>query len=96
LARRPRYQVHLTPTSASWLNLVERLFAEVTERCVGRGSHTAVRVLERAMLDYLNQRNQHPKPFIWTASAASVVTSKAAIGGHLKTGQRKQPEQVYL
>jgi hypothetical protein len=63
LARHLRYQVHFTPTSASWLNLVERLFAEVTERCVRRGSHSAVRVLEKAMLDYLNQRNQHPKPF---------------------------------
>ena len=43
LARHPRYHVHFTPTSGSWLNLVERLFAEVTERCVRRGSHTAVR-----------------------------------------------------
>jgi len=67
LARHPRYQVHFTPTSGSWLNLAERLFAEVTERCVRRGSHTAVRVLEKAMLDYLNQRNQHPQPFTWTA-----------------------------
>ena len=44
LARRPQYHVHFTPTSESWLNLVERLFAEVTERCVRRGSHTAVRI----------------------------------------------------
>jgi transposase len=73
LARHPRYQVHFTPTSASWLNLVERLFAEVTERCVRRGSHTAVRVLEKAMLDYLNQRNQHPKPFTWTADADLIL-----------------------
>ena len=58
LARHPRYHVHFTPTSGSWLNLVERLFAEVTERCVRRGSHTAVRVLEKAMLDYLDQRNR--------------------------------------
>ena len=54
LARHPRYHVHFTPTSGSWLNLVERLFAEVTERCVRRGSHTAVRMLEKAMLDYLD------------------------------------------
>src|SRR3954469_8113290 len=46
LARHPRYHVHFTPTSGSWLNLVERLFAEVTERCVRRGSYTAVRALE--------------------------------------------------
>jgi hypothetical protein len=54
----PRYHVHFTPTSGSWLNLVERLFAEVTERCVRRGNHTAVRSLEKAMLEYLDQRNQ--------------------------------------
>jgi transposase len=53
LARHPRYHVHFTPTSGSWLNLAERLFAEVTERWVRRGSHTAVRALEKAMLDYL-------------------------------------------
>jgi hypothetical protein len=73
LARHPRYQVHFTPTSASWLNLMERLFAEVTERCVRRGSHTAVRVLEKVMLDYLSERNQHPKPFICTADADLIL-----------------------
>ena len=73
LARHPRYHVHFTPTSGSWLNLVERLFAEVTERCVRRGSHTAVRVLEKAMLDYLDQRNENPKPFVWTADADLIL-----------------------
>jgi len=73
LARHPRYHVHFTPTSGSWLNLVERLFAEVTERCVRRGSHTSVRVLEKAMLNYLDQRNKNPKPFIWTADADLIL-----------------------
>ena len=73
LARHPRYHVHFTPTSGSWLNLVERLFAEVTERCVRRGSPTAVRVLEKAMLDYLDQRNRKPKPFVWTADADVIL-----------------------
>ena len=73
LARHPRYHVHYTPTSGSWLNLVERLFAEVTERCVRRGSHTAIRKLEKAMLDYLDQRNQSPKPFVWTADADLIL-----------------------
>jgi transposase len=73
LARHPRYHVHFTPTSASWLNLVERLFAEVTDRCVRRGSHTAVRALEKAMLQYLDQRNQDPKPFLWTADADLIL-----------------------
>ena len=72
-ARHPRYRVHFTPTSASWLNLVERLFAEVTQRCVRRGSHCAVRALETAMLDYLDQRNKAPKPFIWTADADLIL-----------------------
>ena len=73
LARHPRYHVHFTPTSGSWLNLVERLFAEVTERCVRRGSHTAVRALEKAMLDYLDQRNRDPKPFSWKADADLIL-----------------------
>jgi transposase len=73
LARHPRYHVHFTPTSGSWLNLVERLFAEVTERCVRRGSHTAIRSLEKAMLDYLDQRNRDPKPFVWTAGADLIL-----------------------
>jgi len=73
LARHPRYRVHFTPTSGSWLNLVERLFAEVTQRCVRRGSHTTVRALENAMLDYLDQRNRDPKPFVWTADADLIL-----------------------
>ena len=73
LARHPRYHVHFTPTSGSWLNLVERLFAEVTERCVRRGSHTTVRSLEKAMLEYLKQRNHDPKPFAWTADADMIL-----------------------
>jgi len=73
LARHPRYHVHFTPTSGSWLNLVERLFAEVTERCVRRGSHTTVRSLEKAMLSYLEKRNKNPKPFVWTADADLIL-----------------------
>jgi transposase len=79
LVRHPRYHVHFTPTSGSWLNLVERLFAEVTERCVRRGSHTAVRALEKAMLDYLDQRNKDPKPFVWTADADLILGKVARL-----------------
>jgi transposase len=73
LARHPRFHVHFTPTSASWLNLVERLFAEITERCIRRGSHTAVPQLEKALLGYLDHRNLDPKPFVWTASADLIL-----------------------
>jgi hypothetical protein len=65
--------------SGSWLNLVERLFAELTERCVRRGSHTAVRSLEKAMLDYLDQRNKNPKPFVWTADADLILGKVARL-----------------
>jgi hypothetical protein len=81
LARHPRHHVHFTPTSASWLNLVGRLFAEVTDRYVRRGSHTAVRALERAMLEYLDQRNHNPKPFVWTADA-DLILGKVQRGCH--------------
>ena len=73
LARHHRYHVHYKPTSASWLNLVERLFAEITERCVRRGSHTSVLALEEALLEYLDQRNRDPKPFVWTADADLIL-----------------------
>src|SRR5947207_16028511 len=74
-----QYQVHFTPTSGSWLNLVERLFGEVTERCVRRGSHSAVRALEKAMLHYLEQRNENPKPFVWTADADLILGKVARL-----------------
>ena len=73
LVRHPRYHLHFTPTSARWLNLVERLFAEITARCVRRGRHTRLLALEKAMLDYLNQRNENPKPFVWTADADLIL-----------------------
>ncbi len=80
-ARHPRYHLHVTPTSANWLNLVERLFAEVADRCVPRGSHNAVRALERAMLEYLNQRNLHPKLFVWTTNA-DLILGKFRMGSY--------------
>ena len=96
LPRHPRYHVHFTPTSDSWLNLVERLFAEVTARCVRRGSHTAVRSLEKAMLDYLDQRNKDPKPSVWTADADLILArSLAFLSGFLTqdtSGASPQPE----
>ena len=72
-ASHPRYHIHFTPTSASWLNLVERLLGEVTERCVRRGSHCAVTAWEKAMMGYLEERNKDPKPFVWTASADLIL-----------------------
>ncbi len=72
-ARHPRYHLHFTPTSASWLNQVERFFAEITRRRIRRGTFTHVRELEQAIHDYLRHHNRHPKPFVWTATAKKIL-----------------------
>ncbi|SRR5712692_5672755 len=73
LARHPRVHFHFTPTSASWLNLVERLFAELTERQLRRLAVTSVDELIAAITRYLEQRNADPKPFVWTASVRHIL-----------------------
>lgn len=73
-ARRPRYYLHFTPTSASWLNQVERFFAEITQRRIRRGSFDSVRQLEQAIAAYLEDHNRNPKPFVWTASADQILS----------------------
>jgi transposase len=73
LARHPRVHFHFTPTSASWLNLVERLFAELTERQLRRLAVSSVAELIAAITQYLDQRNADPKPFVWTASVRQIL-----------------------
>lgn len=77
LVKRPRFHVHFTPTSASWINLVERWFATLTEKQIRRGSHRSVRQLETAIRSYLEITNQSPKPFIWTKTADDILASVA-------------------
>ena len=72
-ARRPRYHVHFTPTGASWLNQVERFFAEITNKRIRRGAFRSVQALEKAIRDYLEQYNKNPKPFKWTATADLIL-----------------------
>ena len=74
-AQRPRYHVHFTPTSASWLNLVERFFSTLTTRWLKRGAHVSVADLERSIREYLHQFNENPKPFIWRRSADEIIAS---------------------
>jgi len=76
-ARHPRFHVHFTPTSASWLNLVERFFALLTTRQIKRGAHRSTRELEQAIRSYLNIYNEDPKPFIWTKTADEILASVA-------------------
>lgn len=74
-ARHPRFHVHFTPTSASWLNQVERWFATLTEKQIRRGTHRSTRELEEAIRYYLRVYNTDPKPFTWTKSADDVMAS---------------------
>ena len=68
-----RYHIHFAATRASRLHPLERLFGEVTERCVRRSSHSAVSSLEMAMLACLDERNKDPRPFLWTADADLIL-----------------------
>jgi transposase len=77
LARHPRYHLHFTPTGASWINLVERWFATLTEKQVRRGAHRSTEALERAIEDYLAAYNRNPQPFVWTKSADEILESVA-------------------
>jgi len=65
--------IHFTPTSASWLNMIERFFAEITRKRIRRGVFHSVVDLQRAINDYLEHHNANPKPFVWTASASSII-----------------------
>lgn len=75
LTQHPRYHVHFTPTGASWLNLVERWFAALTEKQLRRGVHRSTRELEDAIYRYLEITNSQPKPFIWTKTADQILAS---------------------
>jgi transposase len=69
----PRFHLHFVPTSSSWLNLVESLFADLTKRRLRRGSFVSVAALTDAITDYLASRNLDPRPFVWTASVESIL-----------------------
>ena len=73
LEKHARFKLHFTPTSASWLNLVERFFAAITTRQIRRGSYTSVDDLETAIYEYLAHHNAKPKPFVWSKSAEDIL-----------------------
>jgi transposase len=75
LAKRPRYHVHFTSTSASWLNMVERWFGELTRQQLQHSAHQSTDALETAILGYLAHTNKHPKPFVWTKTADEILES---------------------
>jgi transposase len=77
LVAHPRFHVHFTPTSASWLNLVERWFAELTAKWLRRGTHRSVAELERSIRDWVQRWNTDPRPFVWHKTADEILESLA-------------------
>jgi len=75
LARRPHYHVHFTPTSASWINQVERWFAELTRKQLQRGVHTSTTQLEADIRAFIDRHNENPKPYRWTKSADEILAA---------------------
>jgi putative transposase len=73
LARRPRLRLHHTPSYRSWLNQVERWFGLITQQAIGRGSCDSVTDLKRKINEFVVHYNQHPRPFMWTATGASIL-----------------------
>jgi len=86
LKRHPRFVLHFIPTSSSWLNLIERWFAELDQKAVRRGAFRSVRDLQRAISAFLEQWNAHPTPFVWTASMERILEKIARA--------RKRLEQI--
>jgi transposase len=85
LEKNPRVHFHFVPTSSSWLNLVERLFSELTERQIRRLAVNSVAELEAAIRSYLDQRNRAPKPYVWTASVEAIIEKVARGNSTLAT-----------
>ena len=73
LSRHPRWTFHFTPTSASWLNAVENFFSKMTRQRIRRGVFHSIVDLQSAINVYLVEHNAHPKPFVWTKSAAAIL-----------------------
>jgi transposase len=85
LAKRARFHLHFTPTSSSWLNLIERWFGEITRKRIRRGSFNSVQELVSAIHDYIRANNLDPKPFVWTKSAATIAQKVARCKAVLET-----------
>ena len=77
LLRHPRFHLHFTPTSGSWLNIVERWFGELTTKKISRGAHINVRNLERDIRDWIGRWNDNPRPYVWVKTADQILASLA-------------------
>jgi transposase len=88
LAKRPRFHLHFTPTYGSWINLVERWFAELTNKRIRRGVFRSVKELESAIREYINVHNEEPRPFVWTRTADQILVSIARYAQRTVAGQQ--------
>jgi transposase len=77
LLRHPRFHLHFTPTYSSWMNMVERWFAELTEKWLRRGTHHSTKELERSITEWIDQWNEEPRPYVWHKSADEILTTLA-------------------
>ncbi|MGO9044209.1 MAG: IS630 family transposase, partial [Mycobacterium sp.] len=77
LAKHPRFHLHFTPTSSSWLNLVERWFWELTDKALRRGVFHSVPDLVASIQEYIDAHNDDPRPYVWTATAESILAKVA-------------------
>ena len=77
LLRHPRFHLHVTPTSGSWLNMVERWFGELTTKKIKRGTHMSVAALERDIREWIKHWNENPRPYVWVKSADQILASLA-------------------
>ena len=77
LTHHPRFVLHFTPTSSSWLNLVERWFAELTNKWLRRGTHRSVKELAASIRTWINNWNDNPQPFVWHKTADEILDSVA-------------------
>ena len=82
LRSHPRFHLHFTPTYSSWLNLIERWFAKLTDDALRRGSHCSTRAFENAIVNYINASNDTPKAFVWTKTADEILASVARFCAH--------------
>jgi transposase len=78
LLKHPRFHLHFTPTSSSWMNLVERWFAELTNRKLRRSAHRSITELEADVRRWISEWNEDPKPFVWTKTADDILQTLAA------------------
>jgi hypothetical protein len=95
LAKRPRWHIHLTPTSSLWLNQVKRFFALLTDKQIKRSVHRSVAALRETITSFIEHHNADPKPFRWTKSADDILASTSASASAIRPPNRKSDQMNF-